>query len=136
MTTPATGRNLVIDASAMGAILFGEADAASVASAIAGYSLIAPALITTELTSIGLKKIRRDGEDAESVAAALAEFSDFNVRTVATPSARLLPTAVNSKLSAYDASYLLLASDLAAPLLTLDKALGRASLEAGIEVLS
>ncbi len=135
MTLPAS-RTLVIDASAMGALLFGEAEAASMVSVVAGFRLSAPTLITTELTSIALKKIRRNGEDENAVAAALAGFADFQVTTVETPSALLIRAALRSNLTAYDASYLLLAAELGVPLVTLDKDLARACAEAGVEARS
>ena len=135
MIAPAR-RTLVVDASAIGAILFAEAEAASVADAISGCRLTAPALITTELTSIALKKVRREAMDAEDIAVALTEFANLRVAVVATASGGLLGSALASRLSAYDASYLMLAEELGVPLVTLDRDLKRASLEAGLEVLS
>jgi len=129
-------RTLVVDASAIAAILFAEAEAASVAEALSGCRLTAPALITTELASIALKKVRRESMDPEEIAAALAEFANLRVAVVAMAPGGLRGAALASKLSAYDAGYLLLAEELGALLVTLDKDLKRASLEAGLEVLA
>lgn len=49
----------VVDASALAALLFGEPEAETVASALNGARLVAPSLLAFELTNVCLMKCRR-----------------------------------------------------------------------------
>jgi len=49
----------VVDASALGAVAFGEPEAEAVAALLSGSLLVAPLLLWFEFSSICLKKIRK-----------------------------------------------------------------------------
>jgi predicted nucleic acid-binding protein len=117
----------VVDASALAAILFTEAESADVLAALGDAPLAAPALIDLELASVCLKKCRRLPERRHDFLAAFALLSRFELRRVAVPAPAVLAIALDARLSAYDAAYLWLARHLGAPLVTLDARLAAAA---------
>ena len=62
----------VVDASAIGALLFGEPEAVFVSSALKETKMVAPFLISLEVTNICLKKIRRHPDQQETIRNAFA----------------------------------------------------------------
>jgi len=121
----------VADASAVGALLFGEPAADTVAARLRGGRLIAPALLGYELTSICLKKIRGNPEKRSMFLAALALRDQMDIEIVAVDHLAILPLAEQCGLTSYDASYLWLAQRLGGELVTLDRPLGRAAAALG-----
>lgn len=117
----------VVDASAIGAVLFGEPAADAIAERLEGEHLAAPALLPFEVANVAVKKIRRYPEAREALVAAVALFPRFAIDLVAVNHEHVVELAETSNLTAYDASYLWLARKLDADLVTLDKALARAS---------
>ena len=122
----------VVDASALGALLFGEPAADTVATRLRGGQLVAPTLLGYELTSICLKKIRGNPEEHSNLVAALAIWDQMGIEIVAVDHLAVLPLAERFRLTAYDASYLWLAQRLNAELVTLDRPLGRAAAALGL----
>ncbi|MDX2145803.1 MAG: type II toxin-antitoxin system VapC family toxin [Rhodospirillaceae bacterium] len=122
--TAATAK--VVDASALGALLFGEPDAEAMAERLSGTRLFAPALLFFELANICLKKVKRHPKqrDALVVALDLAAGLGITVADVAQPN--IVRLADETGLTAYDAAYLWLARHLGAELVTLDKQLLKA----------
>jgi uncharacterized protein with PIN domain len=57
----------VVDASALGALLFGEPEAEAVAERLGDARLVAPSLLGFELTNVCLKKSRRHPEQRSSL---------------------------------------------------------------------
>lgn len=121
--------HVVVDASAIGAIAFGERDGPTIAAHLEGETLLAPALLDVELTSIALKKLRKGRGTLEQVVISLAAALSLPVTRVAVPGAAVFALAVETGLTAYDASYLWLARSRDAELVTLDKALARLASE-------
>ena len=116
----------VVDASAVGALLFGEPSAERVATALEGKDLAAPTLLPYEIASICAKKIAaRLGEEG-ILLEALELFPRLNVALHVVPLAEAVSIARRRKLTTYDASYLWLAAEMGADLVTLDDALARA----------
>jgi predicted nucleic acid-binding protein len=122
----------VVDASALGALLFGEPAADTVAARLRGGRLVAPALLGYELTSICLKKIRGNPEGYSHFLDALALWDQMGIEIVAIDHLAVLPLAEQCSLTSYDASYLWLAQRLNAELVTLDRPLGRAAAALGL----
>jgi predicted nucleic acid-binding protein len=113
----------VVDASAIGALLFGEPEAEAMAARLAGTTLTAPALLPFEVTNIALKKIRRHPDLRAPLLAAFALFERVAVDLVLVDHQAVLQLADITGLTAYDASYLWLARTLDTDLITLDAAL-------------
>ena len=119
----------VVDASALGALLFGEAEGKFVAVELAEWRLAAPSLLYLELASIYLKKLRRSPELAGMLEAGFAYLGTIGIEIVEIDykdAAEILTLAESHKLSAYDASYLWLAQAMGAELVTLDRRLAAA----------
>lgn len=115
----------VVDALAVGALLFNEPAADDVAAQLRGCDLAAPTLLPFEVASIAVKKIARHGE-TWPMARLFNLFERLAVRMVAVDHAAVVELALKTGLTAYDASYLWLATRLNADLVTLDKALAAA----------
>jgi predicted nucleic acid-binding protein len=116
----------VVDASAIAALLFGEPDADAVAAQLAASRLVAPGLLPFELANVCLIKCRRHPEQRAALTAAFHLYDRLNVEEVAVDHHAALELAETTGLTAYDASYLWLAQQLGAGLVTLDKQLARA----------
>jgi predicted nucleic acid-binding protein len=110
----------VVDASALGALLFGEPDGAAVAERLRGASLIAPALLPFEVANICLKKMRRHPDQRDVLMVAFGMLGQMEVGIVEVDHDEALVTAERSGLTAYDASYLWLARRTRSELVTLD----------------
>ena len=70
---------LVVNASAIAAVIFGEDERASVARRLAGQLLLAPSLIAFELMNIAVKRCRAGLLTPDQASASFAEFSIFGV---------------------------------------------------------
>ena len=117
----------VVDASAIGALVFGEPEAEKVSATLSGATLVAPALLPFETANIAVKKIRRHPEQRAALLAAHALVDRLPVDLVAVDSAAVVGVAEETGLTAYDASYLWLARELRSELVTLDAALHAAA---------
>lgn len=113
----------VVDASALGALLFGEPDGAAVAKRLRGARLIAPALLPFEVANVCLKKMRRHPEQRDALMVAFGMLDRMEVGLVEVDHGEALVLAEQSGLTAYDASYLWLARRMRAALVTLDRQL-------------
>lgn len=116
---------VVVDASALAALLFDEPEAAEVRRRLHGHTLHATTLIDYELANTALKKMRREPERGAAIVAALHAGRRLRIGRVRPNMAQVLTLAALSQLAAYDASYLWLARQLRLPLVTLDAALAR-----------
>ena len=116
---------VVVDASALGAILFEEPSGAQVWPRLQGVTVCAPTLLKFELANIAVTKARRHPESTVQFFSALAlvidEQTDIVWHDVRATDVALM--ARSTGLSAYDASDLWLAATLDADLVTRDKKL-------------
>lgn len=117
----------VADASAIAAILFLEPGYEAVEEALSGCELYAPALIRFELANVCLKKIKMRPAERDVLLEAFASLSEFGVRERDVDFVEAIELAQAAQLSLYDASYLWLAGNMNAELVTLDKRLGEAA---------
>lgn len=115
----------VVDASALAALLFGEPEAESVAARLGDARLVAPALLGFERANVCLIKSRRHPEQQPALTAAFRLRDQLAVEEVAVDHDGALEIATATGLTAYDASYLWLARQLGADLVTLDQQLAR-----------
>ena len=116
----------VVDASAVAALLFSEPEAEVVASALDGAELVAPTLLSFELTNVCVMKCRRHPDLRQALLAAFQLRGRLGIAETAVDHRDVLELALKYGLTAYDASYLVLARKLGAELVTLDEALTRA----------
>lgn len=117
----------VVDASAAAAILFDELAREVVQPRLKGVALHAPYLLQSELANVCVKKMRSDPDSADRYSLALAMIDGMNIQLHEIEPRDVAALARGLNLSAYDASYLWLARELGAELVTLDQRLGRAS---------
>jgi predicted nucleic acid-binding protein len=121
-------RAVVVDASALSAIVFDEPGADEVAGRLEGCRLYAPPLLKYELANVAWKKARQHPELSQRLARALRVALDreswISWMDVDHGDALLIARATN--VTAYDASYLWLAGFLGADLVTLDARLAAA----------
>jgi predicted nucleic acid-binding protein len=115
----------VVDASALAALLFGEPEAEVVAERLGEARLVAPRLLGFELTNVCLVKTRRHPELRAALMAAFRLRGRLRVEEVTVDHSVVLEVAAETGLTTYDASYLWLADELGAELVTLDRELAR-----------
>lgn len=120
--------SVVVDASAMAAVIFQEPGFERVAERLDGATVSAPMLLKYELANVAVTMSERQPRDAARIIAALAvaldDRSDINWHDVDAADVALIASTTGT--TAYDASYLWLAGTLGADLITLDKRLARA----------
>lgn len=117
----------VVDASALGALLFGEPKAGDIARRLSGATLTAPTLLRYEMASICFKKLGRYPEQRTALLRMLDHFERMDLQELPVPTEDVVVLAESEKLTVYDAAYLWLARTLEAELVTLDLALRRTS---------
>ena len=120
---------MVLDASAMAAMVFDEPEGPAIAPEVDGAVVHAPSLLRYEMANIALTKIRRQPDQAAGIVRALTDAVGPRSRISwhDVDAAEMTMLARQTGLSAYDASYLWLAGSLGAHLVTLDRQLVRAS---------
>jgi predicted nucleic acid-binding protein len=118
---------LVADASVLAAALFKEQGRDEARALLHSRSLHAPYLLDFEIANVSMKKLRHDGLSAEAVAEALRAFRRFPIERHAVDMEQMTVLAQRYGLTAYDAAYLCIADELAAPLATLDDKLAGAA---------
>jgi predicted nucleic acid-binding protein len=118
---------VVVDASAVAAVVFGEAAAERIVERLEGRQLAAPSLLPYEIVSVAGRKLRRGVVSARSAVVALKTFLRLRITLLEPDSLRVFQLASRTELTAYDAAYLWLASSLSAELVTLDEKLERAA---------
>ena len=117
----------VVDASAVGALIFGEPKAEKISEALSDKPLAAPALIWFELASICLKKINTHPLQKTSILEAFELAGKLNIEIIEVDHLAVIELAKDTGLTTYDASYLWLASELQGELVTLDAKIHRAT---------
>lgn len=120
---------VVVDASALAAVAFGEPLAADVVRRLSGRELVAPRLLAYELANTAWRKARKHPAQRAAIRAGLdrALADDFAIVWSDVDWAEVMDLALAEDLTAYDASYLWLARHLKAELVTLDAELTAAS---------
>ena len=117
----------VVDASALGALVFGEPEAEKIAAMLSDGPLVAPVLLAFELASICLKKIKAHPAREALIIKAFGYAEELEIEHVDMDHVSVIALAHETGLTTYDASYLWLAMVLGADLVTLDKRLQRAA---------
>ena len=113
----------VVDASALAALLFGEAEGALIAERLRDTDLIAPALLPFEIANACIKKMRRQPDQRDALMVAFGMLARMEVGIVEVDHDEVVRLADRSGLTSYDASYLWLARRMSYELVTLDRRL-------------
>jgi len=117
----------VVDASALGALVFGEPKAEEIAKRLGDSPLAAPALIWFELASICLRKIKAHPAQRDQILTAFLMAGKLAIKIVKVDHWAVVNLADETGLTTYDASYLWLARHLTGELITLDGKMQRAA---------
>lgn len=117
----------IVDASAVGAMLFGEPQGQRITARLRESRLMAPALLSFEVASICVKKFKRYPGQRHALLESLQLFRRLAIEQLEVDISGVVRLAEMTKLTAYDASYLWLAQKLGAELVTLDRALSDAT---------
>lgn len=113
----------VADASVLGALVFGESRAEEAATLLGEDMLYEPSLLAYELTSIARRKIFQNPDLRTSIIQALVRALAAKMNWIDIPYLETLNIAVENGLTTYDASYLYVALNLGAGLVTFDEQL-------------
>ena len=123
---------IVVDSSVFAAIAFDELKASEALSLVKGYEFYAPFLMAFETANIAWKKIIRDPSQHLEILEGMTIALKTPINWTEVDFNKTLLLAVETGLTAYDASYLYLAQTLGMPLATFDRKLGSAALARGI----
>jgi predicted nucleic acid-binding protein len=116
---------IVVDASAVAAVLFNEPESEPLVSGISG-TLAAPSLLPYEIASVCATKLIRRPSEATTILSRYRLFANLDIE-LTEPDWQMLPLLARDwSLSVYDAAYLQLALAHKAPLFTLDARLAAA----------
>ncbi|MBI4318061.1 MAG: type II toxin-antitoxin system VapC family toxin [Chloroflexi bacterium] len=123
--------DMVVDASVIAERVFADSRADEAALIIRSNNLCAPDLLGYELANVLRTKVRRQPDQLDLFITALEKALALPIRLGRVDHVAAARLAVETGLSAYDASYLLMARDLGAQLATFDKRLEQAARGAG-----
>jgi predicted nucleic acid-binding protein len=113
----------VVDASALGSLIFGEPRAEEARALLRDSELYAPTLLPYELASIARKKIIQYPDQKDGLSQALELGLALDIRWVDVDHLEVLRLALETGLTTYDASYLYVARILGMLLVTFDERL-------------
>lgn len=119
--------HVVVDASAIAAVLLLEPEGSTIRAYCEGETLIAPHLIDYELANVMRNRIRSNPRDEVASRALTHVLPRLDIRRVAVRPTDILELSLRTGLTPYDASYLWLAIQHDAELVTLDRNLARAN---------
>ena len=117
---------LVVDASALGSLVFGEPSAERVAELLSEGRIIAPSLVWFEVASVCLKKIKAHPEKKGLIIEAFDSANRLEIEIVEVDHLAAVELALDKGITTYDASYLWLAREVRADLITLDETMHKA----------
>ncbi len=115
---------VVVDASAIAAVVFNEPASDDVVESIGDARLIAPSLLPYELANVYVIKVRRYPDQKTALDGAFSLLGALDIELVAVSADAAGALAFETGLTAYDAAYLWLAKRLELGLVTLDRKLG------------
>jgi Predicted nucleic acid-binding protein, contains PIN domain len=115
---------LVVDASVLAAVAFGEARADEGVALLRGSRLVAPGLLWYEMSEVARTKCLARSDEAEAILEQLEAARRLPINLRSPDWETITQLALDTGLTAYDAAYLSLAQSLRAPLATFDRRLG------------
>jgi predicted nucleic acid-binding protein len=114
---------IVVDASAIAAVVFNEPASDDVVERIGDARLTAPSLLPYELANVYVVKVRRYPDQKAALDRAFSLLGALEIDLVAVPADAAGALAADTGLTAYDAAYLWLARRFGLKLVTLDRKL-------------
>ena len=121
----------VVDASALGALAFGEPEAGIVADLLESATLVAPSLLWFEMASICRKKIASHPEIRHLLITAFSRARRLPIRITVVNHEEIVSLAEKTGLTTYDATYLWVSTALHGELVTLGRKLKNAAADLG-----
>jgi len=121
----------VVDASALVALIFREDNAAEVDERLEHAVLVAPALLPFEVANVCRTKLRQYPDRRDALLDQFSAQAGVAIEIREVDHLEAVELAERFGLSTYDASYLWLARELGADLVTLDRRLARAAAALG-----
>ena len=123
---------IVVDSSVFAAIAFDEPNAKEALALLGGREFYAPSLMAFEVTNTAWKKITRDPSQRPGILESLSIALSTPINWTEVDFEKTLALAIETGLTAYDASYLYLAQTLSMPIATFDRKLSSAAQARGI----
>ena len=128
--------NIVIDSSAIIAVIVAEPERDSIIAATSGHTLIGPGSIPWEIGNAFSAMIKQRRVGVSDAQRGLEILDSIPLQYVSVDMANALSIAAQVNVYAYDAYFLDCALRHAAPLLTLDRTLVRAAGALGVNLVS
>ena len=126
---------VVIDTSAVIAVILAEPERPAIIAATKGHALIGPGSISWEIGNAFSAMLKQRRLRVEKAQRAMTIFNTIPIRYVSVDMNDALSCADQTGMYAYDAYFLDCAARHAAPLLTLDGALQRAARKVGVTLV-
>ena len=117
----------VVDASALGALAFGEPKADEINNALQDATMVAPSLLWFEVASICLRKIKVHPSQEDQLLKGLALARQLDIKIVEVEHSEVVQLAKEVGITTYDASYLWVTLQLGGELVTLDEKMRKAA---------
>lgn len=115
----------VVDASVLAAIVFGEPGSDEAVRLLENATLYAPTLLVYETAQVAVKKASAHPQLRNAIGEALDLIPLLNIKLVSVSLRDTWKTALQTGLTAYDASYLFVSRALQAQLITFDRTLSK-----------
>jgi predicted nucleic acid-binding protein len=128
--------NIVIDSSAIIAVIVAEPERDAIIAATSGHTLIGPGSIPWEIGNAFSAMIKQRRVGVSDAQRGLEILDSIPLQYVSVDMANALSIAAQVNVYAYDAYFLDCALRHAAPLLTLDRTLGRVAAALGVNLVS
>lgn len=128
--------DIVIDTSALIAVIVAEPERDAIVTATSGHTLIGPGSIPWEVGNAFSAMMKQRRIDVAAAQRGLEILDGIPLRYVNVDMANVLSISAEVNAYAYDAYFLDCASRHSAPLLTLDRPLGRAAGRLGIDLVN
>ena len=127
--------DLVVDTSAIIAIIVDEPEKAAVEAYTADSNLVAPASVHWEIGNALSAMFKRDRISLTQARLAIASYEQMRIQFVDVDLVQSLELSERMDIYAYDAYILVCASDLRLPLLTLDNRMAVVASQIGVRTL-
>lgn len=121
-----TAMPVVVDASAIAAVILLEPEGPTIRAHCEGETLLAPHLLDYELANAVRTRIRKHPDDEVAARALSFGLSKIIIERISVRPSDMLELSLRTGLTPYDAAYLWLALHRDAELVTLDRELARA----------